>query len=122
MKLSVLDIAGVCHEANRALCKRLGDNSQPRWEEAPPWQRDSAIDGVRFHLATPDATPDASHENWLKMKIAEGWQYGPVKDPAKKEHPCCVPYEQLPIEQRAKDYLFKGVMEALRPLHDGNDL
>ena len=120
-RLSVLDIAGICHETNRAFCEKLGDTSQPYWEDAPDWQKNSAIDGVRFHLANPDAAPDASHENWLKLKTEEGWVYGPVKDPEKKEHPCCVPYQQLPLEQRAKDYLFKGVVEAVRGLHDGNE-
>ncbi len=117
--LTVDDIAAICHEANRAFCEKLGDNSQPYWEDAPDWQKDSAIDGAQFHLVDADASPSASHENWLKLKVEEGWVYGPVKDPEKKEHPCCVPYEQLPIEQKCKDYLFKGVVEALRPLYDG---
>jgi hypothetical protein len=76
---------------------------------------------VRFHLATTEALPAASHENWLKLKIAEGWKYGPVKDPDKKEHPCCVPYEDLPIEQRIKDFLFSGIVGQLRIMYDGTE-
>ena len=119
--LNVIDIAQVCHEANRALCTSLGDYSQLPWNEAPDWQKHSAIDGVRFHLATTEALPAASHENWLKLKVAEGWKYGPVKDPDKKEHPCCVPYEDLPIEQRIKDFLFTGIVGQLRIMYDGTE-
>ena len=68
-----LAIAKVCHEANRALCAAFGDNSQPSWDQAPQWQKDSAVAGVRFHLANPNASPSASHDSWLAHKEAEGW-------------------------------------------------
>ena len=106
-------IAKVCHEANRAYCQTMGDSSQPKWKEAPDWQKNSAIAGVNFCFANPDAPPSANHEAWLKTKEAEGWKYGPVKDPEKKEHPCFVPYEHLPVEQQKKDALFKAVVTAL---------
>lgn len=110
------EIAIVCHEANRAFCTTLGDYSQQPWEYAPKWQTDSAMAGVKFHLANPDATDAASHENWLKQKEAEGWRYGEKKDPEKKEHPCFVPFDQLPPEQQAKDRLFRSIVHALRHL------
>jgi len=108
-----LAIARVAHEVNRAYCLALGDTSQVPWEEAPEWQRRSAIDGVRFHRENPCASPSHSHEEWLRGKIADGWVYGPVKDEAAKTHPCCVPYEELPAEQRAKDYIFSAIVRAL---------
>lgn len=109
-------IARVAHEINRAYCASLGDTSQPAWEDAPEWQKNSALVGVDMHLAKPDATPEQSHESWLAQKLAEGWKYGPVKDAEKKEHPCCVPYADLPAEQKAKDYLFRGVVHALKAI------
>ena len=114
MKMNIVQIAKMAHEINKAYCEAIGDYSQPEWNDAPDWQRDSAINGVEFHLANPDASPSASHDNWLKQKLDEGWTYGEVKDPEKKEHPCCVPYEKLPVEQRAKDYLFRQVVHSLR--------
>ena len=108
-----IEIARVCHEVNRAYCASLGDDSQPPWADAPEWQRQSAIVGVQMHRANPDAGPDDSHNSWLAQKRADGWKYGPVKDPDKKEHPCCVPYHDLPREQQAKDYLFRAVVHAL---------
>jgi hypothetical protein len=106
-------IAIVCHDANKAYCMTLGDFSQVPWDEAPDWQKDSAIKGVSFCLDNPDAPPSANHDSWLKHKQAEGWKYGPVKDVDKKEHPCYVPYEQLPKEQQRKDALFKAIVAAL---------
>lgn len=106
-------IAKVCHEVNRAYCASIGDHSQPTWEQAPEWQQKSAITGVRFTISHPDAKPSESHDSWLAEKTADGWKYGAVKDPALKEHPCFVPYEQLPVEQRTKDYLFQAVVRAL---------
>jgi hypothetical protein len=50
------------------------------------------------------------HEQWMFHKLQEGWQYGSVKDAVKKEHPCLVPYEELPIEQRTKDYIFGAIV------------
>lgn len=107
------EIARVAHEVNAAYCRSIGDNSQPSWENAPQWQKDSAIAGVEYHLANEGVTPEMSHESWLRHKEAEGWTYGPVKDPEKKEHPCFLPYDQLPREQQTKDALFKAVVSAL---------
>ena len=117
--LTVEGIAKVCHEANRAYCEGLGDTSQPSWEDAPAWQRESAIDGVVFHQRNAHARPSASHENWMAQKEADGWTFGEVKDPEAKTHPCMVPFGELPVEQQRKDYLFKFICDALLPAADG---
>ncbi len=107
----VLACAQAAHEANRAYCAALGDNSQVTWEAAPDWQRESAIKGVEGVLRGND--PKQSHESWLEEKVRTGWKFGAVKDPDKKEHPCMVPYEDLPPEQRAKDHVFVNVVKSL---------
>lgn len=106
-------IASIAHEANRAYCTALGDSSQPRWVAAPQWQKDSAIAGVEAHLAS-DLTPEQSHEAWLAHKKADGWVYGPVKDAATKQHPCCVPYSELPEDQQVKDRLFGAIVSVFK--------
>lgn len=108
-----IDIARVAHEVNKALCEAYGDTSQVSWEESPEWQQKSAIEGVKYHIEHPEATPENSHEQWLKQKFADGWVYGPVKDAKIKQHPAMVPYNELPAEQRVKDYAFKAVIHAL---------
>lgn len=113
-EITIFNIAKVCHEVNRAYCHAIGDHSQPPWDDAPNWQKVSACNGVEFHLRNPDATPENSHESWLAEKVATGWVLGPVKDDSKKEHPCMLPYSELPLEQRVKDYLFRAVVHSMR--------
>ena len=96
--------ARAAHEVNRAWCLYLGDNTQVHWEEAPEWQKTSTVNGVKGII--DGNTPEDSHESWLKEKEDTGWKYGPIKDPYKKEHPCFVPYEELPPEQQMKDDMF----------------
>lgn len=107
-------VARICHEVNRAWCAFNGDHSQPDWHSAPDWQRDSAISGVEFHHANPEAGDSASHDEWSRVKLEDGWKYGPVKDPEAKEHPCLVPFDQLPADQQFKDHLFRTIVHAAR--------
>ncbi len=103
--------ARAAHEANRAYCLAIGDTSQPAWDDAPDWQKESARKGVAGALA--GNTPEQSHAEWLAEKERTGWAYGAVKDIAAKTHPCMVPYRSLPPEQRAKDALFLSVVRAV---------
>jgi len=111
--MKIEDIARVAHEMNRAYCQSIGDDSQPEWNDAPEWQKESAIKGVEFHMDNPRASAAASHESWLAEKEADGWKYGEVKDPEKKEHPCFVPFDQLSVEQQAKDFIFRQTVHSL---------
>lgn len=43
------------------------------------------------------------HEIWAQTRISQGWTYGPERDDTEKEHPCLVPYEQLPEEEKVYD-------------------
>jgi hypothetical protein len=106
-------IAKVAHEANRAYCASQGDLSQVPWEQAPDWQRLSAIDGVQAIHNKTVQKPEDSHANWMRRKAADGWTYGPVKSESEKTHPCMVPYEQLPAGQKVKDSLFFAIVTTL---------
>ena len=109
--------ARAAHEANRAYCIAIGDETrQPAWEDAPDWHRTSVINGVKGVLAGNG--PEQSHESWLAEKRRTGWKYGPVKDPDKKEHPCFLPYAELPPEQQKKDHLFILVVLAMARTFD----
>lgn len=105
-------VAKVCHEANRALCQAFGDTSHKAWEDAPEWQRETMRRGVAFHLANPEAGPEASHEEWMRVKLLAGWEYGPIKNEKIKTHPCLVAFEKLPKEQQAKDFLIRAIVHA----------
>lgn len=43
------------------------------------------------------------HEIWAQTRISQGWTYGSERNDAEKKHPCLVPYEQLPEEEKVYD-------------------
>ena len=43
------------------------------------------------------------HEIWAETRTAQGWTYGPERNDAHKKHPCLVPYEELPEEEKVYD-------------------
>lgn len=108
--LSVPHISRIAHEVNRAYCAAIGDPSQVSWDEAPQWQKDSAMAGVLGIISGDITKPSDSHESWMAQKLADGWKYGKVKDPEALTHPCIVDYDKLPPEQQTKDYLFFAVV------------
>ena len=110
---SVALAARIAHEVNRAYCAALGDDSQVVWRDAPQWQKDSVMDGLKFHIRNPEAKASASHENWLAQKVADGWVYGATKNADAKQHPCMMPFCDLPLEQQIKDHLFRSIVHAL---------
>jgi hypothetical protein len=113
MKLTDTQVAAICHNANKTYCETIGDFTQAEWTEAPDWQQISAVKGVVFNRANPEAPPSASHESWLKNKYEEGWKWGPAKNENLKTHPCCMPFGDLPLDQQRKDKLFKAIVNAL---------
>lgn len=102
--------AQMAHEVNRAWCGIHGDHSHKPWAETPDDIKRSAYLGVEGALA--GNTPAQSHESWLTNKLNDGWSYGLVKDGQLKQHPCMLPYEDLPGQQRAKDVLFISTVRA----------
>lgn len=109
--MEVINIAHVCHEANRAYARTIGDFSHLPWEEAPDSQRNSAVQGVEE--AMRGQSPQQLHAAWSKFKMEQGYVYGEVKDDAAKTHPCLVAYEDLPEKERVKDFLFHAIVGAL---------
>ena len=112
MTMKIETVARIAHEVNRVYCQTLGDHSQPEWHVAPAWQKASAITGVLHYMEFPNISPQDTHASWLEHKRADGWKYGPVKDPVKKEHPCFLPYDELPVAQQMKDHFFHAVVKA----------
>ena len=110
--MNPVDIARVCHEANRVVQLIAKDPApSPAWDSAPEWQRESAVEGVRE--AQAGATPEQLHESWCAFKAKAGWVYGETKDSDAKTHPCLVAYADLPLDQRQKDSVFHSLVAAL---------
>jgi hypothetical protein len=76
---------------------------QPYNEQINEDQLKSLLDGIKFQDEHPDNTPEQNHNNWMKMKISQGWKYGFVKSFENKEHPDIKPYNELPYIEQRKD-------------------
>lgn len=44
-----------------------------------------------------------THEVWATQRLKDGWQYGEHRDDSERRHPCLVPYDELPEEEKAYD-------------------
>ena len=50
-----------------------------------------------------EALAENVHDTWAKGRMDGGWTYGPVRDDARKQHPCLVPYADLPESEKSYD-------------------
>ena len=115
--LVINDIAQICHEANRALCKVLGDRVLPEWGALDNESQGITVRAVRYILDQQPAPSLAEiHERWRMDKVMHGWTYGEVTDDAKKTHKNMTLYIDLPVEQKAKDSLFLNIVFSLEGL------
>lgn len=54
-------------------------------------------------LQLAERLAENTHDVWAKERLAQGWKYGPCRRDDLKEHPCLVPYEMLPEEEKVYD-------------------
>ena len=43
------------------------------------------------------------HEVWADTRMKQGWTYGEQRNDELKTHPCLIPYEELPEEEKVYD-------------------
>lgn len=43
------------------------------------------------------------HEVWAETRLSQGWTYGSQRNDERKTHPCLIPYEDLPEEEKEYD-------------------
>ena len=43
------------------------------------------------------------HEVWAQSRMEQGWTYWEERSDALKQHPCLIPYEELPEVEKAYD-------------------
>lgn len=54
-------------------------------------------------LQLAERLAENTHDVWAKERFSQGWKYGPRRQDATKEHPCLIPYELLPEEEKVYD-------------------
>lgn len=61
----------------------------------------------------PHWTADQFHSDYCNDMKSQGWSFGEEYDAERKLTPMLVDYDQLPIEQRMEDQVFRAVVFAL---------
>jgi hypothetical protein len=44
-----------------------------------------------------------AHDLWARLRIEQGWRWGPERNDARREHPSLVPYADLPESEKQAD-------------------
>src|SRR5690606_36912944 len=65
-------------------------------------------------LKLTDLLAKNAHDNWAQQRISQGWKYGPVRDDIKREHPCLIPYKDLPEPE--KEFNRSTALETIKML------
>ena len=63
----------------------------------------SEIELTEDILGLAELLARSNHDNWAVQRIKDGWKYGPLRDDNLKQHPCLVPYEELPESEKEYD-------------------
>ena len=63
----------------------------------------SSVDLPESLIQLSERIAENVHEVWAKARIDEGWTYGEKRDDIDKKHPCLVPYDELPEEEKEYD-------------------
>jgi hypothetical protein len=107
------EIAEICHVANIAYCRTIGENSHQAWDAMSDEHKDAVIAGVNLVYTTPDVPLDVLHANWIERKRKDGWTVGLVKSRERKQDSNLVPWDRLPAEQRLKYVIFKNTIKSI---------
>ena len=67
--------------------------------------------------ALTERLAENAQDLWATQRLAQGWQFGPQRDDAKKLHPCLVYYAELPGKEKEFDRIAAlGTLKAILKL------
>lgn len=72
----------------------------------------SSVDLPESLIQLSERIAENVHEVWAKARMDEGWTYGEKRDDIHKKHPCLVPYDELPEEE--KEYNRNTAMNTIK--------
>ena len=66
---------------------------------------------------------EITHDNWVRQRLADGWVHGTHRNDLLKEHPCIVPYDDLPESEKEYDRKISlGVVQGMLALDTASKL
>jgi class 3 adenylate cyclase len=63
-------------------------------------------------LRLTELLAENTHDVWARERMSQGWVFGPKRDDEKRQHPCLIPYRDLPEEE--KQYDRNAALETLK--------
>lgn len=54
-------------------------------------------------LSLQEKLAEHIHDVWSLSRIEQGWTYGPSRNDVQRQHPCLLPYSQLPESEKLLD-------------------
>lgn len=109
----LIDFAlSLVHNANAVLKSANGEKHE-ELADMDPARKESIRNAIKYALEN-DTSPEESHISWLEAQEKLGYVYGPVIDRVALQHPCMVPYNQLPEAQKTKDAMFVSIINTTK--------
>lgn len=54
-------------------------------------------------LELTEQLAEHAHEIWARQRLKDGWTLGPERNDTAKQHPCLIPYADLPDSEKQYD-------------------
>lgn len=67
-----------------------------------------------YILELTERLAENAHDIWAQQRLTEGWTYGPERNDKQKNHPCLIPYADLPDSE--KQYDRNAALETLKAI------
>lgn len=104
-------LAESCHEATKVISEQILSEEKKEWKLIDSKTKAKLLNAVNRAIEEKITDPAIAHANWITDMEKDGWQYGDKLDEENKTHPCMVPYDQLPVGQQTKDYIFLAILK-----------
>lgn len=113
LESKIVEIAKVCHQADKGICESWGDFSQKDWDDLPKEHQECTVAYVEYLLLNSDVTPIEQHDAWVQSKLAIGWVRWNPDCIVPNTHPCMVEYEELGHQRHVRDTVFAAIVRRM---------
>jgi len=108
-----LKIAKACHAVNNVLCKNHGLQIIT-WEDKSPENQKIVLESITKILEGYLTSPEEAHNNFVEMKMKNGWEYGNEYSTENKTNPRLRDYDELNDFERMKEEFFFAIASSFK--------